>query len=126
MLFKNSYEEIDKIISKTNLEDYDLIIMLGLRNNLKKSIRIETATLLDNDFIETNIDCKRLNEYFIKNEISCLLNSKPTNYLCNYAYHQVLRRNKNTIFIHLPELKNIIDIDKLTNLISHIKITTII
>ena len=33
---------------------------------------------------------------------------------------------KNTIFIHVPELKNIKDLDKLINLILNIKITTCI
>ena len=33
------------------------------------------------------------------------------------------KKNKNTIFIHIPELKNIKDLDKLINLISNINIT---
>lgn len=46
--------------------------MLGLRNNLKKSIRLK---------------------------VNCLINYESTNYLCNYAHHKVLRRNKKAIFI---------------------------
>ena len=37
-----------------------------------------------------------------------------------------LKKNKNTIFIHIPELKNIKDLDKLIKLISNINITTCI
>lgn len=126
IIFRNSYKEIDEKISKVNVENYDLIIMLGLRNNLKKSIRIESNAMLENELLHSNIDYNKLKKYFMENGILCLINNKPTNYLCNYAYHKVLKKNKNAIFIHLPELKYIDNLDKLINLISNIKITTCI
>lgn len=94
--------------------------MLGLRNNLRKSIRIEANAYLDKELLTTNINYDELGEYFIDNGVNCLINHKLTNYLCNYAYYKVLKRNKNAIFIHLPKLNNI---DQLTKLISNINIT---
>lgn len=91
--------------------------MLGLRNNLKKSIRIETTAGIESYTVNTYINYKVLHEYFNLNGISCLINEKPTNYLCNYAYYKVLQRNKKAIFIHVPKLKNIKDVDKLIDLI---------
>ena len=82
--------------------------------------------MLNDELETTNISYCNVKKYFIDNDISCIVNDKPTNYLCNYAYHKVLKRNKNTIFIHVSELKNIKDLDKLINLISNIKITTCI
>lgn len=117
LLFNNSYNQIDKQLDKINIEDYNLIVMLGLRNNLKKSIRIEANAYLDKELLTTNINYDELGEYFIDNGVNCLINHKPTNYLCNYAYYKVLKRNKNAIFIHLPKLNNI---DQLTKLISNI------
>lgn len=40
LLFNNSYKEIDNQLVNSNVEEYDLIIMLRLRTNLKKSIRV--------------------------------------------------------------------------------------
>lgn len=126
LLFNNSYKEIDNQLANINIEEYDLIIMLGLRSNLKKSIRLELNSLLNSELLSTNLNYNNFYDYFIYNDILCIINDKPTNYLCNYAYHKVLKRNKNAIFIHLPSLKNIKDLDKLINLISNITITTCI
>ena len=126
ILFNNSYEEIDKELSNINIEAYDLITMLGLRNNLKKSIRLEINSLLNNELVTTNINVHQVKKYFEENDISCIVNDKPTNYLCNYAYYQVLKRNKEAIFIHIPELKNIKELDNLIKVIENITITTCI
>ena len=126
LLFNNSYKEIDNQLVNINVEDYELIIMLGLRNNLKRSIRLEVNSLLNDELVTTNISYCNVKKYFNDNGISCIVNDKPTNYLCNYAYYKVLQKNKNTIFIHVPKLKNIKDLDKLINLISNINITTCI
>jgi len=126
LLFNNSYKEIDNQLVDINVEDYELIIMLGLRSNLKRSIRLEVNSLLNDELVVTNLNYCNVKKYFNDNDISCIVNDKPTNYLCNYAYHKVLHKNRNAIFIHVPELKNIKDLDKLINLISNINITTCI
>lgn len=126
LLFNNSYKEIDNQLVNINVEEYDLIIMLGLKSNLKRSIRLEVNSFLNDELVTTNISYCNVKKYFNDNGISCIVNDKPTNYLCNYAYYKVLQKNKNTIFIHVPKLKNIKDLDKLINLISNINITTCI
>lgn len=126
LLFNNSYEQIDKQLDKINTEEYDLILMLGLRNNLRKNIRIEVNSLLDTELLTTHINYDKLRKYFLDNGIGCIVNYKPTNYLCNYVYHKVLKCNKNAIFIHLPSLKYIKDLEKLIKLISNINHTTCI
>ena len=126
LLFNNSYKDIDIQLANSNVEEYDLIKMLGLRSNLKKSIRVEINSFLNDELVTTNLSYCNVKKYFNDNGISCIVNDKPTNYLCNYAYHKVLQKNKKTIFIHIPELKNIKYLDKLINLISNINITTCI
>ena len=56
LLFNNSYKEIDNQLVNINVEDYELIIMLGLRNNLKRSIRLEVNSLLNDELVTTNIN----------------------------------------------------------------------
>ena len=126
LLFNNSYKEIDNQLVDINVKDYELIIMLGLRSNLKRSIRLEVNSLLNDELVTTNLSYCNVRKYFNDNGISCIVNDKPTNYLCNYAYHKVLQKNRNAILIHVPKLKNIKDLDKLINLISNINITTCI
>ena len=105
LLFNNSYKDIDIQLANSNVEEYDLIIMLGLRSNLKKSIRVEINSFLNDELVTTNLSYCNVKKYFNDNGISCIVNDKSTNYLCNYAYHKVLQKNKNTIFIHVPKLK---------------------
>lgn len=56
LIFNNSYKEIDKQLDNINVEDYELIIMLGLRSNLKKSIRVEINSMLNDELVTTNIN----------------------------------------------------------------------
>ena len=100
--------------------------MLGLRSNLRKSIRVEINSMLNYELLATNLNYCNVKRYFNDNDISCIVNDKPANYICNYAYHKVLQKNRNAIFIHVSELKNIKDLDKLINIISNINITTCI
>ena len=92
LLFNNSYKEIDNQLVDINVEDYDLIIMLGLRSTLKKSIRVEINSMLNDELLTTNLNYYNVKKYFNDNDISCIINDKPTNYLCNYAYHKVLQK----------------------------------
>lgn len=101
----NSYIEIDNQLVNSNVEEYDQIVMLGLMSNLKKSIRVEINSMLNDELLSTNINYHNIKRYFRDYDISCIINDKPTSYLCNYAYHKVLKRNKNTIFIYVPILK---------------------
>jgi len=37
--------------------------------------------------------------------ISYTVSDKPTRFLCNAAYYHMLKKNPNTVFIHIPSLK---------------------
>ena len=56
LLFNNSYKEIDNQLVNSNVEEYDLIVMLGLRSNLRKSIRVEINSMLNDKLLSTNIN----------------------------------------------------------------------
>ena len=51
LLLSNSYKEIDNQLVNSDVEEYDLIIMLGLRSNLKKSIRVEINSMLNDELL---------------------------------------------------------------------------
>ncbi len=70
LILENSYTLIDKQIQEIDLQNYDYIIMLGLRNNLRKSIRLEVNSFLDNGLLTTDINCSKLSKYFIYNGVN--------------------------------------------------------
>ena len=105
LLFNNSYKEIDNQLVNINVEDYELIIMLGLRGNLKRSIRLEVNSLLNDELVTTNINYCNVKKYFNDNDISCIVNDKPTNYLCNYAYYKEIKKLSLFMFQSLRILK---------------------
>ena len=70
LLFNNSYKEIDNQLVNSNVEEYDLIIMLGLKSNLKRSIRLEVNSLLNDELVTTNISYCNVKKYFNDNGIS--------------------------------------------------------
>ena len=64
LLFNNSYKEIDNQLVNSNVEEYDLIIMLGLRSNLKKSIRVEINSFLNDELVTTNLSYCNVKKIF--------------------------------------------------------------
>lgn len=64
LLFNNSYKEIDNQLVNSNVEEYDLIIMLGLRSSLKESIRVEINSMLNDKLVTTNLNYCNVKKIF--------------------------------------------------------------
>ena len=88
---------------------------------MKDTIKIETKAIL-NDSYETNYDYKELynniNKYY-----NVLISNNAGNYLCNNLYYYGLRYIKENklktkmLFIHIPKIKNISNIEIIANII---------
>ena len=115
VLLTNSFEGIKKDLAKISLESYDLIIMFGINKNLKDKLIIEINSNLNLEYLNTKVNYDELKSMISDNYIEVDLNFKPTKYLCNYAYHNALLRNKNSIFIHIPGISKITDINKIAS-----------
>lgn len=115
VLLTNSFEGIKKDLAKISLESYDLIIMFGINKNLKDKLIIEINSNLNLEYFNTKVNYDELKSMISDNDIEVDLNFKPTKYLCNYAYHNALLRNKNSIFIHIPGISKITDINKIAS-----------
>ena len=104
LFLTNSFQGLEKDILSINLE-YDTVYMFGIDKNLRNSIRVETCANYNGELLETSFDIVTL-EKAIKNlGISCIISNKPTAYLCNAAYYYMLKKNRNTVFIHIPSIK---------------------
>ena len=115
VLLTNSFDGIKKDLNNISLESYDLVIMFGINKNLKDKLIIEVNSNLNSEYLNTKVNYNKLKSVISDNDIEVDLNFKPTKYLCNYAYHNALLRNKNSIFIHIPGISKITDINKIAS-----------
>ena len=117
ILLTNSFRGIKRELDGISLESYDLIIMFGINTKLKNKLIVEVNSYLNDQHLSTKIKYEQLKMRIQDNDIAVDLNFKPTNYLCNYAYHNALLRNKNSIFIHIPGISKITDFQKIVSVL---------
>ena len=115
LILTNSFVKLEQELNNTSLEEYDLILMFGINKFLKDEIRLEETAKLDdtlNTCIDINSMCQLCNKY-----IKTSINNVPTKYLCNSAYYHTLKRNQNTLFIHIPGFSKITNMNLLVAMI---------
>ena len=100
----NSFQGLEKDISSIDME-YDTVYMFGIDKKLRNSIRVETCANYNGELIDTSFDIVTLEKAIKDLGISCIISNKPTAYLCNAAYYYMLKKNRNTVFIHIPSIK---------------------
>ena len=118
LILTNSFIKLEHELNNTLLEAYDLILMFGINKFLKDEIRLEQTAKLD-DVLDTCIDIKSISELCNK-YIKTSINNVPTRYLCNSAYYHSLKKNRNTLFIHIPGFSKITNINLLAAMIKEL------
>ena len=118
LILTNSFIKLEHELNNTLLEAYDLILMFGINKFLKDEIRLEQTAKLNNA-LDTCIDIKLFSELCNK-YINTSINNVPTKYLCNSAYYHTLKRNLNTLFIHIPGFSKITNMNLLADMIKEI------
>ena len=106
LFLTNSFQGLEKEILSLGT-DYDAIYMFGIDKNLRNGIRIETCANYNGEFVTTSFDIVTSEKAIKDLDISYIISNKPTAYLCNAAYYHMLKRNRNTVFIHIPSMKGI-------------------
>ena len=102
LFLTNSFQGLEKDIA-TVVNDYDVVYMLGCNKSLNNRIKIETCAEYNGDRIFTEFDISELKKR-IDNKLSYSISYSPTKYLCNAAFYHMLKKNKNTVFIHIPSI----------------------
>ena len=118
LILTNSFIKLEQLLNSTSLEEYDLILMFGINKFLKDEIRLEQTAKLDdtlNTYIDLNSMSKLCNKY-----IKTSINNVPTKYLCNSAYYHALKKNKYTLFIHIPGFSKITNMNALADMINEL------
>ena len=116
LILTNSFIKLEQKLNNTDLEEYDLILMFGINKFLKNQIRLEQSAKLD-DMLNTCIDIKLISKLCNK-YIKTSINKVPTKYLCNSAYYHALKKNKYTLFIHIPGFSKITNMNLLSDMIN--------
>ena len=115
LILANSFVKLEQELNNTSLEEYDLILMFGINKFLKDETRLERTAKFD-DMLNTCIDIKLISELCNK-YTKTSINNVPTKYLCNRAYYHTLKRNPNTLFIHIPGFSKITNMNLLSDMI---------
>ena len=109
LFLTNSFQGLEKEILSLGT-DYDAIYMVGIDKNLRNGIRIETCANYNGELVNTSFDIVTLEKVIKDLDISYIISNKPTAYLCNAAYYHMLKKNRNTVFIHIPSIKGMNDL----------------
>lgn len=85
---------------------------------------IELIANKKSNILKTNFQYKKLEEFFHANEIDFSVSKNAGNYLCNNIYYEGLNYieqnniSAKMIFIHIPNIEESYDLDKLASVIS--------
>ena len=104
LFLTNSFIGLEKDIASFDC-DFDTVYMFGIDKNLVDKIRIELCACYDGERICTDFDLLPLERKLNESNVSYCVSKSPTKYLCNAAYYHMLKKNPNTVFIHIPSLK---------------------
>jgi len=102
LFLTNSFQGLERDIA-TVVNDYDVVYMLGVDKSLNNKIKIETCAEYNGKQVFTEFDISELKKR-IDNKLSYSISDYPTKYLCNAAFYHMLKKNKNTVFIHIPSI----------------------
>lgn len=115
VLPNDKIKDSEKLITAISAKNYDYVISIGQRPNIRNKVHIETTARADDKLVVTDFDCARMADVFRQNGISAKLSNNAGTSFCNQLFLNGLlflyQKNVNTkmVFIHIPYMKNIED-----------------
>lgn len=103
VLLTNSFQGVKRDIENIDAH-YNAIIMIGVDKGLNNCIRFEKCAECNGEMLNTDFAIDTLTQKCDKMEIPYHVSVEPTKFLCNRAYWHMLRKNPNTIFVHIPSV----------------------
>ena len=101
-------------------EDYNSIIAFG-QKPVTKSIYLERYGCIDGQKYFTAFDYEPLKDFLICKKYKVKISDNAGNYLCNHVYgvglNRIEKQKRNTkfIFVHIPNIKNLDDVNRLAS-----------
>ena len=113
LLLPNDKQQDGELLANQFLNtQYDLVLCIGQRPNIKDKIHIETTAREQDIEIQTTVDCRKMVQVFGACGIPAKLSHNAGTSFCNALYFKGLRfaeeYNLDTcvVFMHIPFLKN--------------------
>ena len=110
---------VKQLINEISINSYDYIILIGQKPKVKK-LYFETQGKIKEDIIISQYNIKDIETHFKKFDHEVSISNNAGNYLCNNIYYHCLKYIKTekldtkAIFFHIPSIKNINNIEKLS------------
>lgn len=121
LYLRNSFDtSVKQLINK--IKNYELIISFGQAPLDIDTIKIEVIGRKEKDLYKTDFNYSKIKEDIEKIGFKVYISEDAGNFLCNNLYFNGLKYiNENNInckmiFIHIPKINNISNIDLLANL----------
>ena len=121
LYLRNSFDtSVKQLINK--LKNYELIISFGQAPLDTDTIKIEVIGKKENDLYKTDFNYSKIKEDIEKTGFKVYISKDAGNFLCNNLYYNGLKYIKDNninckmIFIHIPKIENISNIDLLANI----------
>lgn len=121
LYLRNSFDtSVTQLINK--IKNYELIISFGQAPLDKDTIKIEVIGTKEKDLYKTNFNYSKIKEDIEKTGFKVYISEDAGNFLCNNIYYHGLKYIKENnvnckmIFIHIPKIENISNIDLLANI----------
>ena len=114
-------KDSELLIDALQQEQFDYVISLGQRPNIKDKVHIETRARKRELCLETAFDCKKLKCTMEQVGVSAKLSCNAGTSFCNELYWNGLRYieenrlDTKMVFVHVPFEKNISDMDDFRN-----------
>lgn len=118
--FKTSKNQLENELKK---QVYDFVITFGQKPKVK-SIYLEKEACVQGQKLITNYRYNKLEKLLTDSGITVEISKNAGNYLCNYIFYSGLKFisenkiNAQMIFIHVPTIKNLENIDCLSKIFS--------
>ena len=120
LYLRNSFDtSVKQLINK--LKKYELIISFGQAPLDKDTIKIEVVGKKENTLYNTDFNYSKIKEDIKNKGFKVCISEDAGNFLCNNLYYNGLKYIKENninckmIFIHIPKIENISNIDLLAN-----------
>lgn len=125
LYLKNSFETSEKqLLKQIKNNEYDLIISFGEAPLDIDEIKIETQAIRDNDIKNTKFDYLKITNN-LKDNYKIIISKDAGNWYCNNIYYyglkiiDDLKLKTKMLFIHIPPIDKISDINKLAENIKY-------
>ncbi len=90
------------------------VVMLGQKPCIREKIAVEPSAGRDGEILRTPLDCTVTAEIIRANGYNAYISRGCGNSYCNHIYYECLKNGINGIFLHVPVISNIPDMEKIT------------